>query len=97
MQRVLLSTCQSTQKSGISADVDLRLRGPGDLAGTQQRGLPDFKISNLATDGVILTQARNIAIKILEEDTQSSQLKNQVIASYLNFINRNKQDWTRIS
>ncbi len=95
--KLRLETMCKTNDGFEIADVDLRLRGPGDLAGTQQSGLPDFKISNLATDGAILTEARNAALKILEEDPQFSQPKNQVIAAFLNFINRNKQDWARIS
>lgn len=95
--KLRLETMCKTNDGFEIADVDLRLRGPGDLAGTQQSGLPDFKISNLATDGAILTEARNAALKVLEEDPQFSLPKNSVIASYLNFINRNKQDWARIS
>ncbi|MGE0635858.1 MAG: ATP-dependent DNA helicase RecG [Bacteroidia bacterium] len=95
--KLRLETMCKTNDGFEIADVDLRLRGPGDLAGTQQSGLPDFKISNLATDGAILTEARNAALKVLEEDPQFSQPKNQVIALYLNFINRNKQNWARIS
>jgi ATP-dependent DNA helicase RecG len=95
--KLRLETMCKTNDGFEIADVDLRLRGPGDLAGTQQSGLPDFKISNLATDGAILTEARNAALKILEEDPQLALPKNNVIASYLNFINRNKQDWARIS
>ncbi len=95
--KLRLETMCKTNDGFEIADVDLRLRGPGDLAGTQQSGLPEFKISNLATDGAILTEARNIAIKVLQEDPQLSLPKNNVIASYLNFINRNKLNWTRIS
>jgi len=95
--KLRLETMCKTNDGFEIADVDLRLRGPGDLAGTQQSGIPDFKISNLATDGAILTHARNTAIKILEEDAQLSQPKNHFIVSHLNFMNRNKLDWTRIS
>jgi ATP-dependent DNA helicase RecG len=95
--KLRLETMCKTNDGFEIADVDLRLRGPGDLAGTQQSGLPDFKISNLATDGAILTEARNAALKVLEEDPQFSQPKNHVIGAFLNFINRNKQDWARIS
>ncbi len=95
--KLRLETMCKTNDGFEIADVDLRLRGPGDLAGTQQSGLPDFKISNLATDGAILTEARNAALKILEDDPQFSQPKNQVIVEFLNFINRNKKDWARIS
>ena len=95
--KLRLETMCKTNDGFEIADVDLRLRGPGDLAGTQQSGLPDFKISNLATDGAILTEARNAALKVLEEDPQFTQPKNHVIGAFLNFINRNKQDWARIS
>ena len=52
------------------SEVDLQLRGPGDLMGTQQSGVLDLKISNLARDGQIVTLAREAAKKLLEEDPQ---------------------------
>lgn len=95
--KLRLETMCKTNDGFEIADVDLRLRGPGDLAGTQQSGLPDFKISNLATDGAILTHARNTAAKILEKDPQLMLPENATIARHLTFIQRDKQDWTRIS
>lgn len=95
--KLRLETMCKTNDGFEIADVDLRLRGPGDLSGTQQSGLPDFKISNLATDGAILTNARNTAIKILEKDPQLTLPENQLIASQMNFLSRSRKDWTRIS
>ncbi len=50
------------------AEIDLRLRGPGDILGIQQSGLPPFKYINLATDGEIIAKSREYAYKIKEID-----------------------------
>lgn len=50
------------------AEVDLNLRGPGDLMGTQQSGLINFKIADLAKDGKILRMAREFATQVLQDD-----------------------------
>ncbi|HKI57216.1 MAG TPA: ATP-dependent DNA helicase RecG [Trueperaceae bacterium] len=50
------------------AEYDLELRGPGELRGTRQSGLPDLSVGDLATDGEIIEQARELAKRILEED-----------------------------
>ncbi len=50
------------------AEEDLRIRGPGDLLGTRQSGLPDFRIGNILRDGPLLQQARDLAARVLHED-----------------------------
>jgi len=70
------------------ADADMKLRGPGDIEGTQQSGLAiDFKIANLGKDGQILQYARTIAQEILEQDPKlelddNHLLKNQITKKY---------------
>jgi len=79
------------------SEEDLRLRGPGDITGTQQSGILNLKISDLAKDGQILKQARIIATEILAEDTGLVLEKNKILAEQLKLIEREKGDWSRIS
>lgn len=58
----------STNDGFEIANKDLELRGPGDILGVRQHGLPEFKIANLATDGLLLKEANITAKKILERD-----------------------------
>lgn len=79
------------------SEEDLRLRGPGDITGTQQSGILNLKISDLAKDGQILKQARIIATEILSEDSELKLEKNKLLAEQLRLIEREKGDWSRIS
>lgn len=80
------------------AEADLRLRGPGDMEGTQQSGMPfELKISNLAQDGKMLEIARNTVMEILEEDPQLSLPQNRVLAIQLKKIKTNVINWGAIS
>ena len=80
------------------AEVDMKLRGPGDLEGTQQSGMGfDLKIANLGKDGEILQRARQEAIEILEKDRNLQNNEHKVL---LNQLLRNKQtdfEWSSIS
>ena len=74
---------QSTDGFEI-AEVDLKLRGPGDLEGTQQSGIAfNLKLANLAKDNKILEFARNKAIEILKDDPKLEMTKNKVLAKQL--------------
>jgi len=80
------------------SEADLKLRGPGDLEGTQQSGLPfDLKIANLAQDGKMLEIARNIAREILETDPQLLANENRVMANQLKKMKTNTLNWGSIS
>ncbi|MCD4664402.1 MAG: ATP-dependent DNA helicase RecG, partial [Bacteroidales bacterium] len=79
------------------AEADLKLRGPGDLQGTQQSGILDLKIADIVKDEKILKYARNIAVKTLEEDPHLDKEKNRLIADQLNYLNKNKPNWSLIS
>ncbi len=80
------------------AESDLALRGPGEIEGTVQSGLPfNLKIANLAQDSNILQCARETAKEILEQDPTLSCEDNQMIASYLTLINKDNADWSEIS
>ena len=79
------------------ADIDLKIRGPGSLMGTQQSGVLDLKIGDLSEDSVVLNLARSEAKKIILEDPDFKLLKNKTIVSH---IQKNKSlnlNWSRIS
>ncbi|GAB4134476.1 MAG: ATP-dependent DNA helicase RecG [Raineya sp.] len=79
------------------ANTDLRLRGPGDLAGTQQSGVLDLLIADLSKDGDILEKARNAAQKLLEEDANLQLYKNACIKHQLASLSKHTSNWARIS
>ena len=80
------------------SEADLKLRGPGDLEGTQQSGLPfDLKIANLAQDGKMLEIARNAAMEILEDDPQLVKIENRVMSAQLRKMKTNTLNWGSIS
>ncbi len=88
---------RSTDGFEIS-EADLKMRGPGDLEGTQQSGIPfNLKIANLATDGQILQVARQMAQEVLDEDPGLSVEKNFVLNKQLNRLARNTVNWGVIS
>jgi len=95
--RLRLKTMTETNDGFKIAEVDLKLRGPGDLMGTQQSGLLDLKLANLATDGLILQYARNAVIDILDADPTLALPQNAPVANRAKEIIRNKPNWSRIS
>lgn len=89
--------CRTTDGFEI-AEADMRLRGPGDLEGTQQSGLAfDLKISSLAKDGQILELARNWAKEILERDPLLEAQPNGIIRRRMQTLFAGKVDWSMIS
>lgn len=88
----------STQDGFELAEADLRMRGPGDLEGTMQSGLPvDLKISNLAKDSQILEEARNVAQSLLEEDPLLEHPRNTLLREGLSRLKREVKDYSQIS
>ncbi len=81
--RTRLETMVRTSDGFEIAEVDLQLRGPGDISGTQQSGVLEMKIANLANDQAILIEARNAVIAILQKDTQLADEKNNLLRAYL--------------
>jgi len=80
------------------AEADLKLRGPGDMEGTQQSGLPiSLKISNLAKDGQILQYARSMAEKILDDDPDLQKDPNQILHQQLSKMRSGRMRWGDIS
>ncbi|MBA7575070.1 ATP-dependent DNA helicase RecG [subsurface metagenome] len=96
--RKRIETMVNTNDGFEIAEVDLKLRGPGDIEGTLQSGIPfDLKISNLARDGQILQYARNIAEEVLEEDPELADPKNRLLNKILKEMRTTQFDWSVIS
>jgi ATP-dependent DNA helicase RecG len=80
------------------AEMDMQIRGPGDIEGTQQSGLPfSLKIADLSTDSQILQMARHEAELILDNDSNLDSYKNQVLVHQLKKLTQNTVNWSRIS
>ncbi|MBO6005739.1 MAG: ATP-dependent DNA helicase RecG [Paludibacteraceae bacterium] len=93
-----IETMVATNDGFEIAEADLRLRGPGDIEGTAQSGLPfDLKIANLAKDGEILMLARDTAEKILNNDPTLSNKLNEILLIQLHKKSKNIIDWSKIS
>ena len=89
--------CQ-TEDGFVLAEEDMKMRGPGDLEGTQQSGLPiELTIASLAKDGAILSDAREYATHILEQDPDLSQLRNRLLVQELRKDKYFRQDYSKIS
>ena len=80
------------------AEADLKLRGPGDLEGTQQSGIPfNLRIANLVRDGEIVQYAREIAQNILDEDPLMEKPDNLILRKQLRKLGGNRYNWGQIS
>lgn len=95
--RLRLETMVRTNNGFEIADMDLKLRGPGDLMGTQQSGVLDLLIADLGKDGQILQVAREAAMKLLQEDPELIEKENVNIKQQLNTIDLQAFNWSRIS
>jgi len=92
-----IATMVRTQDGFEIAEVDMELRGPGDIMGTQQSGVLDLKIADLATDGHLVTLAREHARNLLEKDPNLSQPENLQVREKLRSILKDKPNWSKIS
>lgn len=92
-----IETMVQTNDGFQIAEVDLELRGPGDIMGTQQSGVLDLKVASLAGDGNIVAIAREKARETLEEDPQLEMPKNQLLAREIRKIMKSRPNWSRIS
>ena len=92
-----LQTMVKTSDGFEIAEVDLKLRGPGDIAGTQQSGIIRLKIADLVKDQEILQLARSYANILIKNDPNLDLEENKNIRSELNKITSNKKIWNLIS
>ena len=88
----------ATENGFELAEEDMKMRGPGDLEGTQQSGLPvDLKIASLAKDGILLSDARGYAQHILDQDPALEKPVNAVLAAELRKDKYASKDYSQIS
>lgn len=95
--RLRMNTMVRTNDGFEIAEVDMQLRGPGDIAGTQQSGIVNLHIADLSKDGAILELSRKAAIKILDSDPDLLAPENKVLRQQLEARKAGKSDWSRIS
>ncbi len=95
--RERLKTMVRTNDGFEIAEVDLKLRGPGDMEGIQQSGVVDLRVADLVKDVRILQEARQTAIDILEEDPELVTGKNNPLKNYLDQKRTQKIGWSKIS
>lgn len=80
--RIRLDTMVRTNDGFEIAEIDLQLRGPGNIEGTQQSGVLDLKLADLATDQQLLTEARKMVIHILETDPELMEERHKLLRQY---------------
>ncbi len=94
--RKRISTMVRTQDGFEISEVDLELRGPGDIMGTQQSGIPQLHLADLVHDADLLQDARKVAQRLLDDDPELSDPKNASIAGTLREQMKEKAVWGRI-
>jgi ATP-dependent DNA helicase RecG len=92
-----IETMVRTNNGFEIAETDLKLRGPGDLMGTQQSGVLDLLIADLGKDGDILQQARESAISVLDNDPELVKPENRAIKVQIESMRTSAVNWSRIS
>ncbi|MCB0608203.1 MAG: ATP-dependent DNA helicase RecG [Lewinella sp.] len=95
--RERIQTMVRTNNGFEIAEADLKLRGPGDLEGTRQSGILDLHIADLAKDGAILQTARNVAIRILDDDPGLERQEHHPIRWFMDKYKKKWDGWSRIS
>jgi ATP-dependent DNA helicase RecG len=94
--RERLQTMVATTDGFRIAEKDLEIRGPGDIEGTRQSGMLNFKLANIIDDRALLEKAGSIAAQILENDADLSSAENMRLKEYLNSL-QGKTAWSKIS
>ena len=95
--KIRMETMEQTNDGFEIAEVDLKLRGPGDLLGTQQSGVLDLKVADISKDQQLVVYSRTIATKLLEEDTDIMKEENYPIRLRISKILKSKPNWGQIS
>ena len=93
-----LEVMTQTSDGFVLAEEDMKLRGPGDMEGTQQSGIPlNLKVANLASDGQLLQLAREDVEELLRKDPELKMREHKAVGERLDFLFGNKINWGRIS
>jgi ATP-dependent DNA helicase RecG len=92
-----IATMVRTTNGFDIAEADLKLRGPGDIQGTQQSGILDFKLLNISQDRAIMDTARKIAERIIESDPGLERDIHENMRLHIQRIRQKQKDWGRVS
>lgn len=95
--RTRIKTMTETNDGFKISEVDMQLRGPGDILGTQQSGVVDFKRLDLINDSAIIKTTKNTVERILEADPMLSRPDNMIIKNYYIRYYKGKNKWSKIS
>ena len=95
--KIRLETMVRTQDGFEIAEVDMQLRGPGDMMGTRQSGQLPFKLASLTADGQLLAWTRHIVEQLLREDPQLNLEKHKSIKDHWTMLYKHQWGWNRIS
>jgi ATP-dependent DNA helicase RecG len=95
--RKRLETMCRTNDGFEIAEVDMEIRGPGDVMGTQQSGVPDLAIADLVRDREVMVTARYLAGRTLEDDPKLLKPENRTLKKNLDRILSSRTNWSRIS
>jgi ATP-dependent DNA helicase RecG len=95
--RTRIKTMTETNDGFKISEVDMQLRGPGDILGTQQSGVVDFKKLDLVNDASIIKLTKNLVEKLLENDPLLQKTENLVIKNYYLQNYKGKNKWSKIS
>jgi len=95
--RTRIRTMTETNDGFKISEVDMQLRGPGDILGTQQSGVVDFKRLDLVNDTQIIKTTKKMVDKILEADHHLSGTDHQIIKNYYIQNYKGKNKWSKIS
>ena len=79
------------------SEVDLKLRGPGDIMGTQQSGILNLKLSDLSRDAQLVKLARIKAQELIDKDPSFEDADHKLLAKKLKEVLQSKPNWSRIS
>ena len=92
----LKTMCETTDGFKI-AEVDLKLRGPGDLMGTRQSGVMELRVADIVRDNKILSLARKVAQEFLDQDPEIVSPAHANVRRVMNFLQNKKGLWKYIS
>jgi ATP-dependent DNA helicase RecG len=95
--KLRIETMCKTNDGFEIAEVDMKLRGPGDMSGTTQSGVLDLNIADLGKDFKILQAARDTVMALQDDDPNLTKPENSNIANHFSFLKKTHTDWSRIS
>lgn len=94
---IRLKAMETTDDGFEISEIDLKLRGPGDVMGQRQSGLPDFQFIDLVNDGEIISRTRRIAVEILEKDPHLNAPENSLLKKALQHYIKDRNNYYRIA